>query len=176
MGVVNNEIKINKIYASVNELSKVELPKVYSSINALTEAVLKPVTGLVDVVGDENSGLVKDVDDIETDLTPVAVTLTPYDATITIQEQAIYKIGKLITGYVRLTVSSENTSTGDYAVLDYPVAYKPSDITRAFAYSTWDASKKGIVTIQSNAAHISVAAGSFTKGQAYCVNLNWVIA
>lgn len=175
MGVVNNEIKIGKIYASVNELSKVELPKVYSSINALTEVVLTPVTGLVDVVGDENSGLVKGVDDIETDLTPTAITLTAYDNTITIQEQAIYRIGKVVTGYIRFTVSSENTSTGDYAVLNYPAENTPGEITRALAYSTWDASKKGIVNINTN-GHLAVAAGSFTKGTAYCINPVWIIA
>lgn len=179
MGVVQNSIDIQKIIDAGGD-----------------PTIAAKVAELEAEIGDENSGIIKDIDDlqetnalvmtsvsnnsrritdIETELTPVAVTLTPYDATISIQEQAVYKNGNLITGYVRFTVSAENPSTGDYAVLLYPAAYKPTDITRAEAYSTWDASKKGIVNIQTNGA-LSVAANSLTKGQAYCVNFTWVIA
>ena len=113
MGVVNNEIKIGKIYASVNELAKVELPKVYSSINALTEAVLKPVTGLVDIVGDESSGLVKSVNDLETFNT--AIEITDYFGTmpenVSLKSGKIYKIGDFIVGNIVLRNTDNFSST-----------------------------------------------------------------
>lgn len=60
MGVVNNEIKIGKIYASVNELTKVELPKVYSSIAAITALDLPTVKEKADnaVLWSERKGYV----------------------------------------------------------------------------------------------------------------------
>ena len=43
-------VELPKVYSSINEISTVELPKVYSSISAVSDLILKPVTGLEDRV------------------------------------------------------------------------------------------------------------------------------
>ena len=43
-------VELPKVYSSINEISTVELPKVYSSISAVSDLILTPVTGLNDRV------------------------------------------------------------------------------------------------------------------------------
>lgn len=44
------ENEMTGVYASINQISTVELPKVYSSISAVSNLILEPVTGLEDRV------------------------------------------------------------------------------------------------------------------------------
>ena len=43
-------VELPKVYSSINEISTVELPKVYSSISAVSDLILEPVMGLEDRV------------------------------------------------------------------------------------------------------------------------------
>ena len=43
-------VELPKVYSSISEITTVELPKVYSSISAVSNLILEPVTGLEDRV------------------------------------------------------------------------------------------------------------------------------
>lgn len=182
MGVVQNSIDIQKIIKAGGD------PEI-------AERVLQLETE----IGDENSGIIKDIDDLQeanalimTSVSAIKLTadgaaagvtalntaLTTKDVTITAAENVSieinlsYKIKNIVIGCVRFKIASENEGTSNIVL--GTISDPPKDnFTRFICYNWGTTNNQGMININNNGS-ISTYDTTVIKNTQYYFNFVYV--